>query len=810
MSNSRFTGARGIGLLELMFVLALLSSLVLALSYKTGDVFAKRKALDTAALLDMADKQLLQYVAEHGRLPCPDLDGDGLADAGAGGVCSGNQKGYLPYRTLGMTDANYIQGEVPMLYGVHRQGGIDFAGTGQVYVPSYADVDNAPQDVAVAQRNTFDFCAQLAQLRDQPYDPTGLRIEMRPAPLNAVYALAVPGLGDSDGAASLVLAGGARLNRQYDGVNAASAVAFAAPQQALSSAYDDRTLYRAAADLHDYYRCDTMNRSIDLLTQAVSLEQQVQDMAEGNVEDAEHNLAINQASTALAGWALLQAIAEVSGAAEILTASSALLATAAASCPIPPFVGCALIPVYTIAVSNAGTGQGLAIAAAATAGAALGLQLTSTLMYEDIKDRTSRPPADSVADATVGADKLADLQAAYIAGKAVAQTAYNATLVLPSASEAALNASQQAAAVAVTAKIDAIGDPALKAALSDRLNGKTASCAVPPCTGFTARQVPQLDGSGKVLLDSAGQPLMRTIHTQELVAGVVPGMQAYYQVLAQGDAGAGLDPASTDPAIVAARNQLASAATAGADPVAAKAEMTARTADYNSLLRAVAAFDSLHMADPGNANPATQAARATLRTALGDSAWDYTATSSLCGSGACGWMDNTTAGAGAPTRSALLNTYLDAYADYQVALSGQKVRDQADSKARAAWGQRNSYKAALCANLTPSVGFTGAASSGLKDPAAWDSSENLQATPPSGLACGSGGASPADIAAHGSRADADKNAQRAAEQARYCSIALASYDATLCALYGAPPATRSTVRGPRPVVDALIQKGITQ
>src|SRR5690606_955171 len=72
-----------------------------------------------------------------------------------------------------------------------------------------------------------------------------------------------------------------------------------------------------------------------------------------------------------------------------------LLATATATCPIPPFAGCALIPVYTTAVAAAGTGVGLAGTAVALSGTALGLQITSTVLYSKIAKKAGAPETAS-------------------------------------------------------------------------------------------------------------------------------------------------------------------------------------------------------------------------------------------------------------------------------------------------------------------------------------------------------------------------------------------------------------------------------
>lgn len=270
-----------ISLIEMAILLGSLAALVIALTYKSSDYFSKNQALNAEALLQMADHQLRQYAVANGRLPCPDLNADGYADDDVSGNCNSQQKGYLPYKTLGMTDKNYVYGEVPILYGVYSAGAVSFTSRAQSFFPTYQDKSNNPVQVN-NPRGVFDFCATLSQLK-QLSSPAaaGLGVTDGTVQFNAVYALAQAGQGDLDAAAT-GWSGGPTINAQYDGRNATSANWFELPQASVTSRYDDRTFFRAAPDLYDFFRCDAMNSSISVMTEAVTLQKETEDFADAN------------------------------------------------------------------------------------------------------------------------------------------------------------------------------------------------------------------------------------------------------------------------------------------------------------------------------------------------------------------------------------------------------------------------------------------------------------------------------------------------------------------------------------------------
>lgn len=831
----------GLSLVEMTVMLASLAALVTVIGSITADQFGKSRALDSDALLRMADAQLRQHVAANGRLPCPDADADGHADGDTDGSCNGAQKGYLPYKTLGMTDRNYVYGEVPLLYGVFNHAGLSFTSRSQTWFPTYQDKANEAVQVS-NPRGIFDFCHTLHQLAGQgAVSADGLGVSDGSTTYNAVYALAVAGQGDRD-AQPPGWTGGPSINAQYDGRNALSPNLFEMPQARLSPGYDDQTRYRSALDLIDYYRCKAMNGSVDLLVEAVTVQRETEDFADRNTKAAKRGLVINAIGIGLSTWQLLQTFAAISEAGEEITLASTALATVSAACPIPPWATCALIPVYATALANATTGLALAIASSVTAGAALGLQITATTLYDDLKARTTQVPDEpDTTAASVPAARLAELRAGYVDSKEKALAAFEQLSAAPTDAEvSAARTDLDDKLSAINGHIDAITDDSLKAALSRNLNGHSGTCTpggVETCAGYAERQVPLLDADGKLVTNADGTLQMTTIHTKDLTSapyspGLVPALGSYYQALAQAGAKQppmsvpqGADQATID-AINASNAALSAAPTV--EPAQALGSANGVIAAYGSLLGATADFDQKNLAyqaalithGAGSAQvlaaqSARETARQALAAALGDPGWDTTTTTSLCGGGistGCGWMTGAAASAGSDTTlgttgSAAADAFLSANTAYETMLGYQKLKDAADSAANAAWSDRNSFKTALCSVATPPLQFVGSMSIADADPASWDQNENLLATDgsgapaPVGLNCAGG--EPIDTSV--SKAEA-----RAAEQARYCSSGGPHYDAFLCTLYSKGRAARSTIRNAEEITNTLIRKGIAK
>jgi hypothetical protein len=860
---------RGVSLLEVTAILLSLVALSVALIYKTTDFFAKAEVLDSEALLKIADHQLRQYIAANGRLPCPDLNGDGLSDGDADGSCNGQQKGYLPYKTLGMAEANYVYGEVPMLYGAYQDGTISFTSRAQTFVPDYADKTNAAANTRLATdpRNIFDFCASLGTLNALAGpSATGVSVNQGATTYNAVFALALPGQANRDGLTA-GWAGGPSVNAQYDGLNATSDHLFEFPKAPVTPLYDDRTAFRTGTDLYDYFRCAAMNESISLLSQAITVQKETEDFADANRENAVKGVIVNAIGIALATWELGTTIATIAEGIEQITLASSLLATAVATCIV--LVGCAFIPVYTTSLSLAIAGTALATAASIAAAVDLGLNITATVLYADLVSRTANATSPPQLPLTgFPPNQLPPLYDKYVASEADAKAAYDLTLVppIPGNTVANYDTIQQgtAATVAGGSYIGSITDAQLKDLLQSALSGNTQTCVDTPANclaaGFTAQQNPSTSGTGANTTITYTTSYVKDVLATSYPAyapGVVPSVGQYYDAVLQQNITA--PPPITDLNSCNAMGfptAPCQPAPIPAPPSPTTAMNTSNTVvgNYTTLLQAVADFDVKNLdyeaklaayntalaaynaaACPGgggctatlinnlnaattnrdNAAAARTAALTTLRTAIGDPSWNHTGNTSLCGGGAnvsgCGWMNNTAPSAGnsttpGKTSSSVINGYLTDFNNYEDARVYQQKLDTAAAKASAAWSNRNTYKTALCSVGPPSVDWVGASSIPSADPAQWDVSEQL-------LVPLTTTNPPTGLNCSGGGTPTDLSAEeaaaRAAEQARYCLVGGPDYDANLCALYSST-GVAATIQGAEPIVRELIRRGITK
>jgi hypothetical protein len=640
---------RGFSLIALASILALLSALIVALGYKTSDYFNQSQALDAEALMRVADHQLRQYVLVNGRLPCPDTDGDGLSNGGTANDCNGTQKGNLPYKTLGLTDRHYRFGEVPILYGVYNTNLTSFTSSAHTFFPSYENESGDLTRLTLpAAPSTFDFCASLGLLQAQGLpaaSSAGLAVTDGTNTYNAVYALALPGLADRDAAAA-GWPGTTGISPQYDGLNAVSATRFELPQRPVTAQYDDRTLFRSAQSLHDLYRCESMLNAIDILSTAVTTEKQTRDFAAAMASQVKMGLIMNAMSSLQATVAVINAGRAVAAGGEVIGVSSSLLATAAATCPLPPWITCALIPIFSAALASGISGSGLAAASLVTASAALALRLTAVGLYAALLSRTTDPsaPPDTAATPPSVADQMTALTS-YAAAKATARTAYSdLTAYGPAVTPAIIatdKADRDSKLAAANANVASVVDATLKSALTVDLNGSTATCTPPAlsnCAGYTARQVPRTNGSGALVTNPDGSEIYDTIYTKDLVPapyspGVAPSVAGYYQAVAQAGATqaptpipAGAD-ATTTAAITAANAKQAAAAAAAVPPATALANSNVVIGSYSNLLASINDFDTKNLTYNAaeTAYTAAQAAAATAQAAAATALAAYVA-----------------------------------------------------------------------------------------------------------------------------------------------------------------------------------------
>lgn len=348
------TNQKGLTLLEVALILALLGllgSLIFALLQRADEYQALQRNSD---LLLSADRAVTGFMAEHNRLPCPDLDGDGLED------CSGGDKGWLPVQTLGLD----LSAPVPSLPPIRYLASASLQQTGDDFEPSKWDYwAKIPYDTSAVielnHSNGFDFCQQIDNLA-QSGGEAKVELPDGSGSYPIAWGLALPG---EDG--------------EFSARNGAASGVLESPARPADPEYDDLVIARSLAEVADAYKCDQAIASMHNMGMSVEMINEV----EGQLA-ATRNSAIIASTTAgvKSAIALVNAIKAgiaMKGSITTLTEAITLLAKAIASCAL--LVGCAMIPVYAAAVAAASAAvvsAGVAIALHATA---LGLTLGATV-----------------------------------------------------------------------------------------------------------------------------------------------------------------------------------------------------------------------------------------------------------------------------------------------------------------------------------------------------------------------------------------------------------------------------------------------
>jgi len=374
----RWKAESGFGTLEIAIILSLLSALAFVLTVMPEENEQVNREQERE-YLRIADEQLINFIGLNGRLPCPDSDADGSEDCGV-------SKGTLPYITLGLKEPGYRSGDVALRYGVYRKsqsgtatgqatasaGDADLAVTKNRYEPLDANGDIQ----AVDNLNTLDFCVALTNGASAAFSTSQTYIQENSATRYAVaYAIATPGAQDAD-----------NVNGIFDGLNGGSGQGFNAASQPVNSAsYDDHVLSRGFTELYKIMQCDVSIASLNIMANAVLVQDEVQSEAESLAEDTVKGTALAAVGIALNAANAVIAGVDLANASATLATSSGLLASAVASCAV--LVGCALIPVYTAAVASATTGVVLSGVALGFSVAAVVAQAVATGMYADASIR---------------------------------------------------------------------------------------------------------------------------------------------------------------------------------------------------------------------------------------------------------------------------------------------------------------------------------------------------------------------------------------------------------------------------------------
>lgn len=367
---------RGLSLLEVMLLILIVSGALVAgfIALKARD--ASNAAQRQAAQLIEADRMLVGFAAARHRLPCPDTDRDGLEDCG-----SGAQKGWLPYRTLGLEGASKEAGVGNLRYLVQRNA-VDLAVatdtwkpvafknntdkyTGQrSYPASFSLIGNAPEYSVVT---TPDLCGKLKTGTGTPL--AGEHAQLSSASARAVaFAIAHPGTRDEAGTGDL-----------FDKANSLAGPGLAAPEQGSASAKaDDRVLARGYDNLSLALDCARLTASLNMLSLATDMVEEVQSQELSNTLMATVLAAVNVVKTAVAIYKVVAAATQLVTSAGYLATATAELATAVGTCAI--LVGCAAIPHAIASVTAATISVGASTAAVVASGYGAGLSVVATAL----------------------------------------------------------------------------------------------------------------------------------------------------------------------------------------------------------------------------------------------------------------------------------------------------------------------------------------------------------------------------------------------------------------------------------------------
>lgn len=195
MSHFNLPRQRGFSLVELSVVLVVLGLVTLLLVRFLGTAAEERSEVARRDLLTRADDALMAFAMINSRLPCPARDGNGVED------CAGGQVGQLPYRTLGLPDANARR----IRYGVLRRASsrktdADLTQNLDRYDPLQVLAGGIGTELPLGNANGLDLCWALRTADRAPADAGYLHVTRPDAPEdiadNVAYALALPRTGD--------------------------------------------------------------------------------------------------------------------------------------------------------------------------------------------------------------------------------------------------------------------------------------------------------------------------------------------------------------------------------------------------------------------------------------------------------------------------------------------------------------------------------------------------------------------------------------------------------------------------------------
>ncbi|MFW6342002.1 MAG: hypothetical protein ACOC00_03150 [Halothiobacillaceae bacterium] len=382
-----------------------LFAVVAMLGYSAKTLYDHRLQVDTRAqLLDEGERALLGFLAEHHRLPCPDLDGDGeedcepCADTPEDEECAHDPgipaKGLLPANTVQLDLAGYRPGLVRLGYVVDPRLAeqVQRFRAGRWDYWQNADMEDLDKTFARADGvNVLDFCAALDEVRHDGSQAFVRDIE-NTTDLPVAFGLADPGETLTPAADD----SGNRF-RGFEGHNADWQNArLESPLRAGGPGYDDQVSARGAQALFDALSCQDAMASLHAIGQAVEVVAEVESQKVWTTVIAGVKALVAAVKTAVLVAKGILVVSTALAAKGELAQAIVKLKAAIGSCAA--LVGCAAIPVMAAAVAAATAAVAAAIAAVGFYVAAIPPQLVAVGLYVSVAIESGAALADSDVD----------------------------------------------------------------------------------------------------------------------------------------------------------------------------------------------------------------------------------------------------------------------------------------------------------------------------------------------------------------------------------------------------------------------------
>lgn len=356
---------RGLGLLEVTLWLVAIAGVGLA-TFAGWQVWqAQRLQRDQVQAEEIIDRKMQAYAVLHDRLPCPDIDRDGWEDRTGSSCTTTAQKGWLPWRTLGLEGVARDVAARGLVYLVQRRGD-DLTEPSNRFEPPRFEQGHgyaAARDFNVL--SSHDWCVGLKTAAQRPYTAGDAAVDPD-QPQRVAYAIAWPG--------STASAAGA-----FGGVNADMAVPqLESPRRIRWAAgYGDRVVARTPADLWARFSCAEQLQAIASAAMATDVNEEVQGQKTANFMSATLSSGISTVKMGVGAIKVGLAIAGAVTAGSHLVAATTELASAIAGCAV--LVGCALIPKAAAAVAAAAASVAAYVGAAALSATAAAVNLAAAI-----------------------------------------------------------------------------------------------------------------------------------------------------------------------------------------------------------------------------------------------------------------------------------------------------------------------------------------------------------------------------------------------------------------------------------------------